>query len=271
MPTRSDQRWLKVARTVAERSLATCGSLHSRLMDAFVASVFGGPGATGNPTGVVHASEPLSHERMQEIAAKLGFPDTAFVWKTEAGFAARFYSPTEVLSVCYQALIAAAHAVGPASFELTDRALRVEVDGGLGWVHTPRDLIKRASNITTPSGLIRVIDAGRKRAYVRVDGDTFERFQLSPEGALAWLQKHQLSGLCLLHDTRLRVFTTSLQGREDIATGGAVAGLALLHEGRVSIEQGVGHANRRGVLELDGTDETIRVGGRCELLIRGQL
>lgn len=254
------------------------------MTEAWVARVFGGESEVGNPTGIVRVAARVDSKRAQALATKLGLPDTVFFWPlAERRFGARFYSPSEELSVCYQALIAAAHVTGEsrASFELSERTLVAEVNGDLGWIETPRALISSGGDVTMPGGLsARVIDTGRRRAFAALERASFERFELNPEAALEWLRAHALSGLCLVHEAAgdevwLRVFTSSLLGREDVATGGAVAGLpaffARIGATHFRVRQGVGAAQRRGVLEVRADPNAVWVGGRCELLVRGEL
>ncbi|HEY6881524.1 MAG TPA: PhzF family phenazine biosynthesis protein [Polyangiales bacterium] len=248
-------------------------------MNAYVATVFGAPAGIGSLTGVVRSDAEVEPQRAQQIAAKLGFPDTVFVWPTESGhWAARFYSPVEPLTVCYQALIAAACVLEKplSAFALRDRTLSVEVTGEMGWVLTPATEVVRKGVCTGPQGLAsEVIDTGRARAYARVPTDVFERFSLPAEDAQAWLASQRLSGFCLVcmdgPQIRLRVFTSSLSGREDMATGGAAAALPafLALPGPFVVQQGIG--SQRGELHVVADSRGVCVGGRCELVIAGRL
>ena len=256
------------------------------MAEAWVARVFGGESEAGNPTGVVRVAERVDSDRAQALASKLGFPDTVFFWSVDATagrFGARFYSPFEELSVCYQALIAAAYVAREprASFELSERALAVEWNGDAGWIETPRAVIASGGDVTIPGGTTaRVIDTGRRRAFATLERGAFEGFELSPELALAWLRAQALSGLCLVYEAAadevwLRVFTSSLLGREDVATGGAAAALpALLGRNGTTqfrVRQGIGAPQRRGLLAVRADAGAVWVGGHCEVLVRGEL
>lgn len=247
-------------------------------MKAFVLSVFGGAGATGSPTGVVLLDEAPRTEAAQAFAARLGVPDTAFVWKDGGRWRARFFSPMEELSVCFQALLAVAHVVGELRSELLfgERVVAVERQDGRWWVRLGAgDVVERGS-LETPFGVGRIIDSGRVRAFVRVEAARFEALEWLPSEALSWLRAHSLSGVCLVDAgvsgrVRLRVFTSSLGGNEDVATGGAVAGLPLvLGPGRHLVEQGRA-STRRGLLLAQGNGETVSVGGEVLSLINGTL
>ncbi|KAB2331708.1 PhzF family phenazine biosynthesis protein [Bacillus mesophilum] len=61
----------------------------------------------GNPAGVVIDADSLSDESMKDIAAAIGFSETAFVMKSEsAHFKVRFFTPEEEVDLCGHATIA---------------------------------------------------------------------------------------------------------------------------------------------------------------------
>ena len=61
----------------------------------------------GNPAGVVLDASTLSDERMQEIAAELGYSETAFATKRADGdFDVRYFSPEAEVPFCGHATIA---------------------------------------------------------------------------------------------------------------------------------------------------------------------
>jgi PhzF family phenazine biosynthesis protein len=61
----------------------------------------------GNPAGVVLDASTLSEQRMQEIAAELGYSETAFATQREDGdFDVRYFSPEAEVPFCGHATIA---------------------------------------------------------------------------------------------------------------------------------------------------------------------
>lgn len=61
----------------------------------------------GNPAGVCLKSENLSEKQMQEIAAQVGYSETAFVLPSEkADFRVRFFTPVREVDLCGHATIA---------------------------------------------------------------------------------------------------------------------------------------------------------------------
>lgn len=69
-------------------------------------------GSGGNPAGVVLLNNELSEEQMLQIAADLGFSETAFVMQSDcADFRLRFFTPAEEVDLCGHATIAAFYAL----------------------------------------------------------------------------------------------------------------------------------------------------------------
>lgn len=75
-------------------------------IDAFV-----GAGKSGNPAGVCMLSEPLSEAQMQQIAAELNLPETAFVWYQENQYFIRWFTPNREVDLCGHATLAAAFVI----------------------------------------------------------------------------------------------------------------------------------------------------------------
>ena len=76
------------------------------LVDAFV-----GPGLAGNPAGVCVTPEPMRDADMQVIAARVGFPETAFVRTInalEAVYGLRWFTPLVEVPLCGHATLASA-------------------------------------------------------------------------------------------------------------------------------------------------------------------
>jgi PhzF family phenazine biosynthesis protein len=97
--------------------------------------------AGGNPAGVVLDASALSDERMQEIAAELGYSETAFVIaRPDGGYDVRYFSPEAEVPFCGHATIATGVALaerdGPGLHSFHTQAGEVPVatqqaDGGV--------------------------------------------------------------------------------------------------------------------------------------------
>lgn len=125
-----------------------------------------------------------------------------------------------------------------------------------------------------------IVDSGRTRLYRSLlRSDAVTSIAIAPDAVLRLCSELEVKGICFYARSNgatvaLRVFTVSLAGHEDAATGGAVLGLgALLPPGDWTIEQGHGRVLNRGLLRLhapSGSAE-IAVGGAAEIVARGTL
>lgn len=84
--------------------------------------------AGGNPAGVVLDAAGLDDERMQAIAAEVGYSETAFVTARDGGrFRVRYFSPLAEVPFCGHATVATAVALGPGEHLFTTNAGAVPV------------------------------------------------------------------------------------------------------------------------------------------------
>jgi PhzF family phenazine biosynthesis protein len=85
--------------------------------------------AGGNPAGVVLGAETLGDGAMQEIAAEVGYSETAFVTGRDAGgrYRVRYFSPLAEVPFCGHATVATAVALGPGSHVFVTNAGEVPV------------------------------------------------------------------------------------------------------------------------------------------------
>lgn len=285
----------------------------SEMREYWHLTVFGSDLALGNPTGIIFLELPLPEAEYRHLAAALGNPDTMFLWPGRQAdeWETRTFSPAEEMSFCVQALIAADHvlrlkrpALGGSDLYLRTAVRRVAVGRlpdaphDVGWVKLPYEEIRLLGEREPLSSLFRlaacdgypqmVIDGGRRRVYQRLaDEAALRRVALRPEDVMEYCRGADVNGVCLFALTgeaeiALRVFTTSLEGREDASTGGAVSGLltylerqdAALGARRVrwTIQQGGGPPHGRGTLLLRYEEPgMVAVGGRARLVLRGQL
>jgi PhzF family phenazine biosynthesis protein len=88
--------------------------------------------ATGNPAGVVLDANGMPDARMQEIAAEVGYSETAFVVPGDGRLRTRYFSPDTEVDFCGHATIALAVAMadrdGPGPLSLDTAAGRIDVD-----------------------------------------------------------------------------------------------------------------------------------------------
>ncbi|PJZ84029.1 PhzF family phenazine biosynthesis protein [Leptospira harrisiae] len=250
-------------------------------------NTFVGQEAGGNPTCVILDDFDEVTRSRASVARALRAPDTAFIKRASAGLTIKFFSPLEgEMSFCGQGFIAAdavlrqaTKVAGPIEFLTTDGNVRTFAepgDGALSWFEILKSQIRIDSG---PRHLGHIVDSGRRRAFLQVDSAELENLNLDSSEVIRTCTEYNIKGLCFYayerRDVlRLRVFTVSLGGREDISTGGAVAGLApLIPSGKWLVQQGSGHFLNRGELRLNNNIETdsISVGGCVEFVAQGNL
>lgn len=254
----------------------------------WVGRVFVRDGRGGNHTGVV--LDECADEAA--LAAALGFPDTAFVREHTGRLATvRTFSPHEQLAQCLQTTLATPVALGAAAGETWQirhpaGALDVQVehtaDGWLCWARDTDTTGEPTRVADLPGWLgaaeVHRIPQGRSRLYAKVpDVDTLPPFDAADVRAVC--RAYDCTAVVFFaeaaEDTvRTRVFTTSLGGREDVATGGAAAGIGALlarehRTGRIGVVQGAAEPAAQGHLLLRLGRER-HIGGRVLPLFTGR-
>lgn len=221
--------------------------------DLYLLTVFGGQRCPGNATSIIVSRVPVEEKAAQRLAARIATPDTGFLYPSPGGgsWMLASYSPVEMLAYCTQTILAAGkilrdfHAAGPdvrLVIPQTGREAAVECRREEGsdtcWTPVNADDVRMHPMDTLVPGLNRpdgcrfptmLIDTGRPRAVIKLaHPKTLYRFRPDPEDILAFCRGSGINGLCLFSHAAdghilARVFTTSLEGREDRGTGGAIA------------------------------------------------
>lgn len=262
--------------------------------------------ARGSPTGVVFP-DGLSPDQYQATAAALGYPDTVFLTRglQDSEWIARSFSSAQELSLCTQALIAAFRVLQekqegpelkqvlfqtPSGPIIVSRLVAERED--IAWLSGPyRILERRVAKLPCESDLSDhrgvVIDTGRTRLFRQVSEEQIlGSIQMDPAEVLQYCAAEDIGGVCLFARTgereiRMRVFTTSQDGREDISTGGAVMGLLPYFGMREplrwwepwTVQQGFGASHQRGTLftMLLPDPGMVAVGGKHRFVAKGAL
>ncbi|WP_166379046.1 PhzF family phenazine biosynthesis protein [Catellatospora methionotrophica] len=232
------------------------------------------------------------------IAARLAVPDTAYVTSTGSGeIVLRTFSPVEELAQCLQTSLAALSALGVADGQRRlvrhggGEPMEVHREGTLTWA---RELSGGPDPVPTSwPGFVRAEPApgtqplllrqARSRIHLRcADSAQLESLDIAPEQVLTLCARTGANGLVLESTAddgsqRVRVFTTSLSGREDNATGGAVLGVGRIaaaegRRGDIAVCQGPPDRHRQSKLHLRITDSgDVLLGGTVESLLTGRL
>ncbi len=263
--------------------------------------VFGtAEGRGGNHTAVLPpgpASAPDADRAA--IAAALDVPDTGFVLDDAFGTVLmRTFSPVEELAQCLQTSLAAvvaldlpegvAHRVRHAEGE----ELRVYRQGPVCWARQDAGARPRLEPTPWPAFVAAdpapdrepvIIRQARSRVHLGcADADRLDVLEIGAAEVLALCAATGTNGLVLSAPLRpgvlrVRVFTTSLAGAEDAATGGAVQGVGRIEaehgvRGDLLAIQGPGAPERRSHLHLRlAGPDAVELGGRVLSLARGTL
>jgi PhzF family phenazine biosynthesis protein len=99
-------------------------------------AAFSDEGVGGNPAGVVIADALPSASEMQQVAAEVGFSETAFAAPIDGGWRVRYFSPESEVPFCGHATIALGAALarqfGDGVFALTLNDAKITVEGRSG-------------------------------------------------------------------------------------------------------------------------------------------
>jgi PhzF family phenazine biosynthesis protein len=102
-------------------------------MDVLRIAAFSDGDRGGNPAGVVMAGEFPDDSQMQRTAAEVGYSETAFAVRVDAGWRVRYFSPETEVPFCGHATIALGAALalehGDGVFPLTLNEAEITVEG----------------------------------------------------------------------------------------------------------------------------------------------
>ncbi|MGW1597184.1 PhzF family phenazine biosynthesis protein [Streptomyces sp. NPDC002343] len=251
----------------------------------------------GNHTAVVLPGTPVADPGT--TAAALGVPDTAFVTAVEPGSVVlRTFSPVEELAQCLQTSLAVLTAL-----DVPDRVpwrvrhekgeqLLVHREGPVSWARheqagPPRleetDWPRCAGRRPAGAAPAVILRQARSRVHLRcADAGQVEAADIRAGDVTELCARTRTNGLVLSAPDgpgawRVRVFTTSLAGAEDSATGGAVLGVGTLAaldgtRGDIRVRQGPPDPDRQGHLRLRVEDDGhVLLGGTVVPLLTGRL
>lgn len=244
------------------------------MRDCEVLRVFTRDGSGGNHLGVIRDLTDLTGERMQWIAADLGFSETVFLdWTGGTVATARIFTPARELPFAGHPLVGAAWALSRGASE-APYGIRcgigdvvIGTDGENTWIEPPFDQ-EATSPTVDASGWVEAVHQSTvlmPLPYLVVETDSVERVaSLSPPPwadsvyVWAWDTRDELA--------RARFFAGEHGVTEDPATGSAAVALAASLRARgtgsadLVIHQGeeIGHPSR---IHLGWEGNRVRVAG----------
>jgi PhzF family phenazine biosynthesis protein len=260
-----------------------------RFVDAFTDRPF-----AGNPAAVCMLDDGdwPDAARMQQIAAELNLPMTAFVLPREDGrFGLRWFNPQLEERLCGHATLATAFVLGGDAlrFDTLSGELRASVAGdGAVTLDFPRaDVTPRAPvdglgdalgarpqevfESATPHDLIALLDAQATVAALAPRLDALAAIQRRERARLVIATAPAAPGAD--HDFVSRVFSPADGIPEDPVTGSAHCALAPLWAQRLGRDRLVGRqlSERDGVVRTELAGDRVLLGGRAVLVLDGDL
>ncbi|WP_067893656.1 PhzF family phenazine biosynthesis protein [Actinomadura chibensis] len=254
--------------------------------------VFGSGDAGGNHTAIV--GQGFDMARAPALAKRLGVPDTGFLTElSDRRVTLRTFSPYEELEQCFQTSLAVLSALNVPEGETWEVShaegdrLEVVREPEMTWAVPSLAGRPRLEPVPVPAnikgkGRAAVLRQARSRLHVRLeDLAHVNAVDLTPGQVLDLCAEHQAAGVVISgpvedRSIRVRVFTSSLGGAEDSATGGAVIGVGILESvdgvrGDVVATQGPEDAARQGRLGLriSGPYE-VGLGGASRTIMEGE-
>ena len=270
-------------------------------MELTIVDVFAEKPLAGTQLAVVREPGALSDTQMQDIAREMNFSETTFVTaETDKAADVRIFTPAVELPFAGHPTVGTAwvlaHGTGTYTLNLAAGAVPVIFEDGIGWMTPPPVALGESFAADRAAELIGLSGADLDPEYPVRFAEVGPQFILIGVRSLATLKAARLNGE--LHARFLAeglsvqcvfVFTSEAYGpdadyasrmffdtggvREDPATGSAnTAFAAYLHDLKGApfeavVDQGV-EMLRPSRLYL-AVDETLRVGGRTQLVSRG--
>jgi PhzF family phenazine biosynthesis protein len=249
-------------------------------VDAFTDQLFG-----GNQAIVCLLPEPADGEWMQQVAAELNQPATAFLHDRRL----RWFTPARELPLCGHGTLATAHVLyeaglvdvaDPIVFETSSGPLRAWRQDGLVWIGFAPVSLQEASATGDVAAALQLQSAvwfGRNEdEYVVVLDSPGQVEAVQPD--LARIRQLPVNRVLVTAaggdgaDFTSRNFAPALGLDEDEATGSAHAVLGPLWAGRLGRRRfsALQASSRRGRLAVVVEDDRVHVGGQAVTVLRGE-
>ncbi|HEY2063273.1 MAG TPA: PhzF family phenazine biosynthesis protein [Amycolatopsis sp.] len=253
------------------------------LVDAFTDRPF-----AGNPAGVVVLDEPADARWMQDVAAEMKHPETAFVVTAQAAPAAqaarepkslRWFSPMTEVDLCGHATVATTHVLGGRQ-RFATRSGILTCEARDGWVELdfPADPPQPTDDdlhTVLPGTKITFTGRGRENLFaVLKDADAVRNAQ--PDlNALRALWKGRLVITAEGHHTDFvsRFFGPGVGVDEDPVTGSAHCTLAPYWAGRIGRTELTGEqaSARGGIVKTELKGDRVLLRGQAVTIVSGEL
>jgi len=253
-------------------------------VDSFTSRPF-----AGNPAGVCLLTREASAEWMQQVAAELGFSETAFpVRRSNAEYDLRWFAPAAEVALCGHATLATAHTLwelgdlpptAPARFHTKSGLLTATKRGDWIELDFPAN---PPSEMPAPAGLLEALGlaaiyVGRTRFDYLVEVESEDVVREAAPDCLA-LKKAPVRGVVITARAReadadfvSRFFAPSIGVNEDPVTGSSHTALAPYWAAKLGKNRLVGHqlSPRGGVVRCHVDGDRVRMSGQAVTVVRG--
>jgi len=257
------------------------------VVDAFADQPFG-----GNPAAVCVLPGPAPESWMRLVAREMNLAETAFLHRTDDGFALRWFTPAVEVDLCGHATLASAHVLWQQAYLARGETARFHTRSGLLTAAPDGDRIvldfpaRVAAEIPAPESLLPALGIPAPRwigknvyDYLVVVGSEAEVRALSPDhGALARLPVRGAIVTSLAdpgrpYDFVSRFFAPGAGVAEDPVTGSAHCALAPYWRPRLGRDAMVGYqaSARGGTVHTTVMGDRVLLGGRAVTVMRGML
>ena len=254
-------------------------------VDAFTDRPF-----AGNPAGVCVLDMDAGPEWMQQVAAELGLPETAFVQRRGDGaFDLRWFAPTAEVDLCGHATLATAHSLWELGELDASETARFHTKSGLltaarrgEWIEldfpaSPPKPAAPPATLLEALGLDAVF-VGRTPFDFLVEAET-EAAVLSAAPNFEALKALDVRGVILTArseggdaDFVSRFFAPGIGVDEDPVTGSAHCALAPYWQLKVGKAELIGYqaSARGGTVRCHVVGQRVRLSGKAVTILRGE-
>ena len=254
-------------------------------VDAFTDRPF-----AGNPAGVCVLSGPADAGWMQQVASEMNLAETAFLYREDAGYHLRWFTPTVEVDLCGHATLASAHVLWSDGYLASGEQARFRTLSGWLTADQHGDWIELnfpaepASDVEPPEYLpealgVEPVNVGRNRMdlIVEVSDEGILRSLLPDMGLLARVPARGVIVTSRTesaeYDFVSRFFAPAVGVAEDPVTGSAHCCLGPYWAERLGKDELVGYqaSARGGVVRVRLDGERVKLLGQAVTVIRGEL
>lgn len=254
-------------------------------VDAFTDKPF-----AGNPAAVCLLPGAQDEGWMQNVASEMNLSETAFLYRQEAGFNLRWFTPAVEVDLCGHATLASAHILWEAGHLKPNESAHFYTHSGLlraerkgGWVELdfpaePEEPVPPPDDLAKALGINpEYVGENRFDYLVEVDSEETVR-SMKPDFAL--LGRISSRGIMVTsratspeYDFISRFFAPGVGINEDPVTGSAHCCLGPFWSERLGKNELVAYqaSSRGGIVRVRVSGERVYLGGQAITVLRGEL